>query len=138
MIPRSYEGVAVCCPVTEPYVRRSEHRAVWFLARALRRLVDASGLAKSPVQGSDPPQHRAASINVTSAPARAKWNAALAPSTPAPTTPTRMILAPPQAGVTTADLERNKQTVMAFYDLMSGVSYGRRPVRRELARCSDR
>ncbi len=27
-------------PVTEPYVRRSEHGAAWFLARALRRLLD--------------------------------------------------------------------------------------------------
>ncbi len=51
MTPRSYEGVALCCPVTEPYVRRSEHGAAWFLARALRRLLDASGLAKSNVDG---------------------------------------------------------------------------------------
>jgi acetyl-CoA acetyltransferase len=51
MIPRSYEGVALCCPVTEPYVRRSDHGAAWFLARALRRLLDAGGLAKADLDG---------------------------------------------------------------------------------------
>jgi len=51
VIPRSYEGVALCCPVTEPYVRRSEHGAAWFLARAMRRLLDASGLRKSDLDG---------------------------------------------------------------------------------------
>jgi acetyl-CoA acetyltransferase len=51
MTPRSYEGVAICCPVTEPYVRRSEHGAAWFLARALRRLLDAGGLAKPDIDG---------------------------------------------------------------------------------------
>jgi len=51
VIARSYDGVALCCPVTEPYVRRSEHGAAWFLARVLRRLLDASGVAKSEVDG---------------------------------------------------------------------------------------
>ena len=51
MIARSYEGVALCCPVTEPYVRRSDHGAVWFLARALRRLIDASGVTKCDIDG---------------------------------------------------------------------------------------
>ena len=51
MIPRSYDGVALCCPVTEPYVRRSDHGAAWFLARALRRLLDAGGVAKSDIDG---------------------------------------------------------------------------------------
>ncbi|HET6237741.1 MAG TPA: thiolase family protein [Acetobacteraceae bacterium] len=51
MIPRSYDGVALCCPVTEPYVRRSDHGAAWFLARALRRLLDAGGLAKPDIDG---------------------------------------------------------------------------------------
>ncbi len=50
-MPRSYEGVALCCPVTEPYVRRSEYGAAGFLARAVRRLLDASGLAKSDLDG---------------------------------------------------------------------------------------
>lgn len=48
---RSYDGVALCCPVTEPYVRRSEHGAAWFLARALRRLLDAGGVAKPDIDG---------------------------------------------------------------------------------------
>lgn len=48
---RAYGGVALCCPVTEPYVRRSDHGAAWFLARVLRRLIDASGLAKSTIDG---------------------------------------------------------------------------------------
>lgn len=51
MIPRSYDGVALCCPVTEPYVRRSDRGAAWFLARALRRLLNAGGLAKSDIDG---------------------------------------------------------------------------------------
>jgi 3-oxoacyl-[acyl-carrier-protein] synthase III len=48
---RSYDGVALCCPVTVPYVRRSDHGAAWFLAQALRRLLDASGVAKSDIDG---------------------------------------------------------------------------------------
>jgi acetyl-CoA acetyltransferase len=51
VIAKSYDGVAVCCPVTEPYVRRSDHGAAWFLARALRRLLDASGVAKPDIDG---------------------------------------------------------------------------------------
>jgi acetyl-CoA acetyltransferase len=49
--PRSYEGVALCCPVTEPYVRRSDRGAAWFLTRALRRLLDASGVLKPDIDG---------------------------------------------------------------------------------------
>lgn len=48
---RGYDDIAVCVPVTEPYVRRSEHGAAWFLARALRRLLDGSGLAKGAIDG---------------------------------------------------------------------------------------
>ena len=51
MTARSYDGVALCCPVTEPYVRRSDHGAAWFLARTLRRLLDAGGVAKSAIDG---------------------------------------------------------------------------------------
>ena len=51
MTGRRYDGVAVCCPVTEPYVRRSAHGAAWFLARALRRLIDAGGIAKGDIDG---------------------------------------------------------------------------------------
>jgi acetyl-CoA acetyltransferase len=50
-MPRGYGGVALCCPVTEPYVRRSAHGAAWFLAQALRRLIAASGIAKSDIDG---------------------------------------------------------------------------------------
>jgi acetyl-CoA acetyltransferase len=48
---RGYDGIALCCPVTEPYVRRSEHGAAWFLAQALRRLIDASNIAKTDIDG---------------------------------------------------------------------------------------
>jgi acetyl-CoA acetyltransferase len=48
---KDYAGVALCCPVTEPYVRRSEQGAAWFLARALRRLLDAGGVAKAAIDG---------------------------------------------------------------------------------------
>ena len=51
MTPRPYEGIALCCPVTEPYVRRSPHGAAWFLARVLRRLLDAGGMAKTDIDG---------------------------------------------------------------------------------------
>lgn len=51
MTPRGYDGVALCCPVTEPYVRRSLQGAAWFLSRALRRLVEAAGIAKSEIDG---------------------------------------------------------------------------------------
>ncbi len=46
-----YDDIALCAPVTEPYQRRSEHGAAWFLARALRRLRDASGLAAGQIDG---------------------------------------------------------------------------------------
>ncbi|MGA9868386.1 MAG: thiolase family protein [Acetobacteraceae bacterium] len=46
-----YDDIALCVPVTEPYVRRSEHGAHWFLGRALRRLLDGSGLAKGAIDG---------------------------------------------------------------------------------------
>jgi acetyl-CoA acetyltransferase len=48
---KGYDGAVICCPVTEPYVRRSEHGAVWFLARVLRRLLDAGGIEKADVDG---------------------------------------------------------------------------------------
>jgi acetyl-CoA acetyltransferase len=47
----SYEGVAVAVPVTVPYVRYSTHDAHWFIGRALRALLDASGLAKEQIDG---------------------------------------------------------------------------------------
>jgi acetyl-CoA acetyltransferase len=51
MTAHSYGGVALCCPVTEPYVRRSEHGAAWFLTGALRRLIGAAGIAKREIDG---------------------------------------------------------------------------------------
>jgi acetyl-CoA acetyltransferase len=43
--------VVLVCPVTEPYVKRSEHGATWFMGRVLARLLTASGLRKSDVDG---------------------------------------------------------------------------------------
>ncbi len=46
-----FDGVVLTCPVTEPYVRRSGRSATWWLARALARLINASGLAKADIDG---------------------------------------------------------------------------------------
>lgn len=46
-----YGDVAVCAPVTVPYVRRSDRGAAWWLGSALRKLLEASGLAKQQVDG---------------------------------------------------------------------------------------
>jgi len=51
LLIRGYDDIALCVPVTEPYVRRSEHGAHWFLGRALRRLLDGSGLVKGAIDG---------------------------------------------------------------------------------------
>jgi acetyl-CoA acetyltransferase len=48
---RGYGDVVVAVPVTEPYVRRSEHGAGWFLARALAALLAGSGLRKQQIDG---------------------------------------------------------------------------------------
>jgi acetyl-CoA acetyltransferase len=48
---RGYGGIALCCPVTEPYLRRSKYGAAWFLAQALRRLIGAAGIVKSDIDG---------------------------------------------------------------------------------------
>ena len=47
----SYAGVAVAVPVTVPYVRYSTRSAHWFIGQALQALVEASGLAKSQIDG---------------------------------------------------------------------------------------
>lgn len=47
----SYEGVAVAVPVTVPYERYSTHGAHWWLGRAVKALLDASGLAKTDIDG---------------------------------------------------------------------------------------
>ena len=46
-----YGDIAVCTPVTVAYARRSEHGAAWWLGSALRKLLEASGLAKRQVDG---------------------------------------------------------------------------------------
>ncbi len=46
-----YDDIVLACPVTEPYVRRSDRSATWWLGRALARLLEASGLAKAAVDG---------------------------------------------------------------------------------------
>lgn len=48
---RDYQGVAVACPVTVPYARRSDKPAHWFVGSALRALLDASGLGKDAIDG---------------------------------------------------------------------------------------
>ena len=46
-----YGDVVVCAPITVPYVRRSDKGAAWWLGSALRKLLEASGLAKPQVDG---------------------------------------------------------------------------------------
>ena len=46
-----YGDIVLACPVTEPYVRRSDRSATWWLGRALARLLDASGLGKAEIDG---------------------------------------------------------------------------------------
>ncbi len=46
-----YGDIVLACPVTEPYVRRSDRSATWWLGRALARLLDASGLRKTDIDG---------------------------------------------------------------------------------------
>ncbi len=48
---RDWRDIVAAVPVTVPYVRRSEHPAAWFLARALAALVQASGLHKADIDG---------------------------------------------------------------------------------------
>ena len=46
-----YEHVALCAPVTVPYVRHSIRSAHWFFARALAALLHRSGIAKHEIDG---------------------------------------------------------------------------------------
>lgn len=46
-----YENTVVTVPVTVPYVRHSIHGAHWFIARALRDLLQDSGLQKADLEG---------------------------------------------------------------------------------------
>jgi acetyl-CoA acetyltransferase len=47
----SYDGVAVAVPVTVPYERFSIRGAHWFIARALKQLVDGAGISKADIDG---------------------------------------------------------------------------------------
>jgi acetyl-CoA acetyltransferase len=46
-----YDGVAVAVPVTVPYERFSIRGAHWFVARALKQLVDGAGISKDEIDG---------------------------------------------------------------------------------------
>jgi acetyl-CoA acetyltransferase len=46
-----YDGVAVAVPVTVPYERFSIRGAHWFMARALKQLVDGAGISKDEIDG---------------------------------------------------------------------------------------
>jgi acetyl-CoA acetyltransferase len=48
---RGFDNIVLACPVTEPYVRKSERSATWWLGRAFARLLETSGLAKAEVDG---------------------------------------------------------------------------------------
>lgn len=48
---KSYEGIVAAVPVTVPYERFSIHPAQWWLGRALRALVDASGISHRDFDG---------------------------------------------------------------------------------------
>ncbi len=49
--PQSYDGVALCAPVTIGYERFSDHSAHYFAGKALKALLDQSGLEKQAVDG---------------------------------------------------------------------------------------
>ena len=46
-----YDGVALDAPVTVPYERYSIKPAQWWIGKALRALIDASGVPKSDIDG---------------------------------------------------------------------------------------
>ncbi|UVI36430.1 thiolase family protein [Brevibacterium spongiae] len=47
----NYDGVAVAVPVTVPYQRFSDRPVHWWIGKALKALVDQSGLAKEQIDG---------------------------------------------------------------------------------------
>jgi acetyl-CoA acetyltransferase len=47
----SYDGIAVCAPVTVPYLRYSIRAAHWFLAKALKGLTEQAGIRKQQIDG---------------------------------------------------------------------------------------
>ena len=48
---QGYQGVAVAAPVTVPYVRYSIRAAHWWLANALSKVIQSSGLRKDDIDG---------------------------------------------------------------------------------------
>lgn len=46
-----YDGVVLTAPVTVPYVRYSQETAHWWIARALRRALDAAGMMPQELDG---------------------------------------------------------------------------------------
>ncbi len=48
---QSFAGVAVAVPVKTPYSRVKEHSVAWYIGQVLRKLLEASGLEKSEVDG---------------------------------------------------------------------------------------
>ena len=46
-----YDDVAIVCPITTDYVRYSNRSAHWFVARALRKLIEQAGIDKDAVDG---------------------------------------------------------------------------------------
>lgn len=46
-----YDGIALCAPVTVPYVRHSIRSAHWFCGRALKGLIERAGIAKGEIDG---------------------------------------------------------------------------------------
>ncbi len=51
MASAGYDDVVITVPVSVPYARYSIRAAHWFVARALREMLDTSGLAKSALDG---------------------------------------------------------------------------------------
>lgn len=47
----NYDGVAVAVPVTVPYQRYATEGAHWFLGKAVRALIEQSGIAKDDIDG---------------------------------------------------------------------------------------
>lgn len=47
----AFDEIALVAPVSVPYERRSEHGAPWFLGKALKSLLDFSGLEKQEIDG---------------------------------------------------------------------------------------
>lgn len=50
-LPRGYDGVAICAPVSVPYVRYSNESAHWWIGRAIRMALEEGGIAPGRVDG---------------------------------------------------------------------------------------